>query len=276
MQANLIRRMGLWALLAATWLVPASARATAIADSTTPFFTPGVAPGAGWPSLPSYATDFTWHRGDANTTYQEWDVFQSTTAPNSPDVGVFNPNGTPTARDASGLDASSFPNDGAFLTSGGNIYSFSAPIQIALDLPNYGKGAAGWSTTIVLQIQTAGNPLDPSSIALTPLGGSALLPLDGGTRTFSGSTGSPFGGNKDDWFFEWHVDGNASSYALTFKASDASMSLDRISVDTLTTFTPAVAPTPEPSSLVSATLGLLVAGGWWGLRRRRRVAFLGA
>ena len=53
-------------------------------------------------------------RGGANTTYQEWNVFSSTGGPNAPDVANSNVNGAANVVELSG---------GAFVTSGGNIYS---------------------------------------------------------------------------------------------------------------------------------------------------------
>src|SRR5262249_26138009 len=66
-----------------------------------------------------------------STTYQRYDVFTSATGPNTADVANLNPSGSANVYDTSGM---------SFLTSGGNIYSFSAPTFIEAIVPNYGLG----------------------------------------------------------------------------------------------------------------------------------------
>jgi len=191
---------------------------------------------------------FGWSRNAANSTYQEWDVFTDAEgAPgNSPDVGNFNPNGTANLQQTEA---------GAFLTGGGNIYSFSAATKFVVDVPDYDL-ANSQSSTLVAQFRTLGTELDYTSIRLTPDGGTALAPTS--AQELERVPLGGFGGSQVDYLARWVVPGNASGYTLNFGASGSSMSLDRIAIDTFTAV-------PEPASM-----GLLAASAMALLARRSR------
>ena len=148
----------------------------------------------------------------------------------------------------------------AFLTGGGNIYSFAAPTSFTVTVPNYGLGA-GWNTRFVAQIQDQGNPLDFSSVLLSYDGGNQLLPFD--------YTGELAGNPAPENLFAWDVAGlNPSTFTLTFNASSSSMSLDALAIDTFTqtdAFNPLDVQEPTSFVLVGAALTAATA-----LVRRRR------
>ena len=186
-------------------------------------------------------------RGGPDTTYQQWEVFQSPGGPNPPDVANFNPNGTANVVETTGS---------AFLTSGGNIYSPAVATDFIATIPDYGYGA-GYITDVVVQIRIQGTDLDVSSVLWN-----GVAP-DSTTLLFSQVLGG-FGGTLRDYAFEWNgLPGNLALNALTFQAAGSSMSLDRLAVDTQT------AAIPEANALLLAGLA---SGGIVVARVRRRSA----
>jgi hypothetical protein len=201
-----------------------------------------------------------WSLGAANSVHAQWEVFTDaySTPGNAPDVaGSFPAAGTP-----SGANSLLVGNTaGAFLTGGGNIYSFSAATSFTVTVPNYNLGA-GWNSRFVAQLQNQGSPLDFASVRLSYDGGNQLL-----APTF---TDELLGGAIPENLFAWDLAGfNPSTYSLTFNASASSMSLDAIAVDTFTQ-TSAFAPmgVPEPATGVLAAIGLI--GSLAAPRRSRR------
>jgi len=200
-----------------------------------------------------------WSLGAANSIHAQWEVFSDavSTPGNLPEVaGSYPASGTPSG--AAAVAIGNTPS--AFLTGGGNIYSFAAPTSFTVTVPNYNLGA-GWNTRFVAQIQNQGNPLDFSSVKLSYDGGNQLLPFD--------YTDELVGNPAPENLFAWDLAGfNPSTFTLTFNASASSMSLDAIAVDTFTqqgTFSPM--GLPEPATGVLAALGLIGT-----LQARRRAA----
>ncbi len=212
-------------------LVAAGLQAAAHADATFPNFIV--------PAL----------NGHANSTYQEWGAFTNATGAN-PATLATNTAGTPAAFDATAS------TDGAFLT-GGHIYSFSAATSPAITVPNFNLGT-GWTTQVVLQIETLGSEVDLASLSLTPAGGTAIAPTVT-TLLHQDIESTPFGDSaNDDYLFSWTVPGNASAYTLNMTASGPSMSWAGARVDTVAT------AVPEPASLA-----LLATGALLLLRRKK-------
>ncbi|MFO0898360.1 MAG: dockerin type I repeat-containing protein [Pirellulales bacterium] len=182
-----------------------------------------------------------WLRGGEGSTYQEWDAFSvlpgqdnpSAAGAHPPDVGVDTvEGGRPTLQELSGV---------SFVTSSHNIYSFSDPLSVQIDLPNFGLGS-GYFTTVVLQTKTLGTAIDPATVLLGDVA------PDASTVLAEEDIGSPGGSTKQiETWFRWQLPndpGNAASYALTFRALGSSMSLDRVSVDTWTGLEPKLEPVP--------------------------------
>lgn len=218
------------------------------------------------PALGAFVAPTQWNRGDAGTTYQEWDVFTSPAGPNDPDVANQNPHWA-----ASGDSDVYDTSGGSFVTSGGNIYSFSVPGQIDVLIPDSGLGASHY-TTVVFQLRTQGTEADYSSIRLTYNDGTdehTLSPVDSAELFREGLGG--FGGALVDAWFEFHIPYSPASYLIEFEALSSSMSLDCIAVDSITTtaalgFVNEPNPVPEPASLALLATGTVLAAS------RRRTA----
>lgn len=186
-------------------------------------------------------------RGGANTTYQEWNVFSSTGGPNAPDVANSNVNGAANVVELSG---------GAFVTSGGNIYSPTFVTSFSVTVPDFNLGS-GYITNAVIQIRTQGTNVDTASVLFNGAAAQSATLLH--SEVLGG-----FGGNLEDWEFVFsNVPSNLSLDTITFHASGSSMSLDRLSVDTQ-----AVA-VPEASSLVMVGIAAVTV---LGVVRRRAAA----
>lgn len=213
------------------------------------------------------APDF---RGDTGATYQEWDLFTGTTDL-TPDVADQNSSGTASLSELGG--------NGAFTTSGGNIYSFRAPTAFEVTLPEADVPAPPHNVTAVVQMKTLGTELDYSSIKLN-----GLSPVDAATL-FDGGAGGSFGGADVETWYEFNVpyaafgDGTpgVEELLLSFEASGSSMSLDRLSIDTITQpvgFTdatnpaPGTNPIPEPGTLVLFAAGAAMIVHRPGVKRR--------
>jgi hypothetical protein len=188
-------------------------------------------------------------RGQPQTTYQEWDVFTSAFGgPNFPDFANNNPNGTATL-------TQTIPG-GAFVTSGGNIYSPGTPTSFTVNVPDYGLGA-GFVTSAFLQVRTLGTLLNTDSVTMNGVAaGSFALLSELPLGTF---------GVQQDWKFEWtNVPGNLSANTFEFSSASSSLSLARVSIDTL-------AAVPEPSSFFLLLVSTLPAST---LVRRRMVGLM--
>lgn len=184
-------------------------------------------------------------RGSPNSTHQEWNNFTSAlNGPNLPDVANNNPNGTAQL-------IQTVP--GAFVTSGGNIYSPGSPLSFTITTPDFNLGA-GYLSTAVLQIRTLGTLPNLNSATFNGLA------ADSAELLFEQPLGG-FGGFLRDWRFQWNnVPGNVASNVFAFASAESSMSLDRASIDTI------ARPVPEPGSIVLLSLVGLPALGF--MRRR--------
>jgi len=211
-----------------------------------------------------------WTRATPNSVYAQWEQF---TVPfggagNAPDVGSYPTSGSP-----SGSAALIYGNESsAFLTGGGNIYSFAAATDFTAIVPSYGNGA-GWNTRFVAQLRTLGNLLDLDSVQLTYSDGTdnhtvAPIYYD---ELYTEAQGG-FGGALVDHLFVFDINGyDPSSAFLDFNATSSSMSLDRVAIDTFTS-TSALTPVPEPAAAVLLALGLGAFGLWrWRLARKSSV-----
>ncbi|QDU57642.1 hypothetical protein [Aeoliella mucimassa] len=166
-----------------------------------------------------------WSRSDANSSYAAWDMFTSAEGgDNLPDVGQHN------AAEANVVETSDPAV--AFLTSSGNIYSFSAATDFDVTMPAIDLGA-GASTSVVLQVVTQGSELDYSSVRLSYDDGDQGITPDSTAELGRIELGG-FGGELVTTLFAWDLDGvSTSSFLLEFNASAESMSLDEVILDTL-------------------------------------------
>ncbi|MFT3881131.1 MAG: hypothetical protein QM703_15895 [Gemmatales bacterium] len=182
-----------------------------------------------------------WTRPTATSTvatFQGWETFSSVTGPNAPQIvpgpafggagnwAPFNLGGTANAFD------SSAPGNGAFVTGGGNIYSFAAPVTPRVIVPNNldltaGTNNSGW-TTLIFQVRTQGSVLDITTGRLN----GTILPVSS-EIIYDQVIPGGFGGNVRDYWLQFQVAGNADSYQFDISGPDSSVSFDRMAVDTI-------------------------------------------
>jgi hypothetical protein len=203
-----------------------------------------------------------WQRAvDIRSTYQEWDRFDSPAGPNAPNIpnvpvgasvtaAPFNPVGVANVLDNSGA---------SFVTSGGNIYSPTAVVDVDSTIPNYDAPSANW-TTLIVQTRTQGTSIDLNSLQVVA-DSVAYQPIDSAllfTQVLGG-----FGGVLEDRWFQFTIPGNSASYLVQFNGAGSSMSLDKLSVDSVWTAAQASIvepnPVPEPTTWALAICGLACA-----------------
>lgn len=197
---------------------------------------------------PAHANPFytpTW-RGSTNTTFQEWDIFSdaSTFGTNAPDVINNNPNGTANVSETLG--------EQAFITSTANIYSLEGNTAYEATVPIFDLGTPGGDfTTVVVQIGVLGTELDLNSVNL--IGGNLThyeerirINLGGQVQGGGDAVLHAFG-------FQTRTTGPSPELSLLFASETASMSLDVLLIDTITSttnFSPIdLTPIPEPRSI---------------------------
>jgi Dockerin type I domain len=179
-------------------------------------------------SLADFDLPAGWARGATDTTYQQWDIFTSADGnpPNLPDVGLFNPN----APGGAGLNV--FDSSGtSLITSDSNIYSFAAPTDMHVVVPNYGLGSK-YTTVLLVQTRTLGSEIEYADAAIGTTHPAVTQELL--RQPLAGPFGETF---TVDTAFTWVLPGNAASYQIDLPASASSMSFDRVAVDTLTELT---------------------------------------
>lgn len=187
----------------------------------------------------------------ARTTFQEWNIFTTAAGPNAPDVAEVNPSGTADAFDS---NAGSPPTgSGAFVTSGGNIYSPAGVIKPRIIIPQPNAGP-GYFTEVLLQVKVLGSDiatgdLTVDGVPIATLGNYSYAEL---SRVELGG----LGGFAVEHLWAFTLPGNPASFSVLIPNGATSVSLDRVAVDTF-------AVVPEPA--VAAVLAVAMLG----LRRRR-------
>lgn len=207
--------------------------------------------------------DFGFTAEDTNTTFAQWDFFTIPQGgPNLPDVGSFN-NGSNFAV------TQNVP--GAFITTGGNIYSFSVATDFDVSIENNSDVTGTEAETrVVVQWKTLGNLLDYGNIFIEIAGDPNTYTPDLTEVLFTGNAGGGFGGADIEYLAVFDLPGAPGQDAtdainLNFNAQGTSMSLDELRIDTFASDTIlAGVVVPEPASLV-----LLGAGALLTLRSRR-------
>jgi hypothetical protein len=182
------------------------------------------------------ATGGQWDSTLSGTTLAEWNVINSYPADNTPDVA-----GSGTLTETTGT---------AFLTSGGNVYSFSAPTAFTLSTAALGSGT--WD--VYLRVAGLGTAVND---AATLNGVSATR-----TITYSAALGGAFGGAEEESLWTWTLSGG-SSLNFAFGASGSSLSLDQVGA-----YAQQASAVPEPATWAFMGAGL----GAMGLMTRRQRA----
>lgn len=206
-------------------------------------------------------TDFTTpsFRGEIGSESAQWDVF--TTA-----VGA--PGNAANSVASGGVSLSGAiitqTTPGAFLTGGGNIYSFATASTFVLtDTVDYPTGLG----LVVFQANSLGTPLDYSSVTLTyEVGGVPTSLTTPRVEVYRASLGG-FGGDDIVSSWEWDLSGLAiKNYSIHFNASGSSLSFDKATLDTQAYLAQPSVPEPEQYGAIAGT-GVIAFSVW---RRYRR------
>ncbi|HSH72747.1 MAG TPA: PEP-CTERM sorting domain-containing protein [Methylophilaceae bacterium] len=175
--------------------------------------------------------------------FAAWNVFGGTTD-NSPEVAG---SGTGSVKENTGQ---------AFLTGGGNIYSFSAATNFTATL----AGSTSGLFDVYLRIGTLGTAPVPTAL----LNGVSATKTSVVVATLGG-----FGGSEIETFWKWSNVTGSSLYTFRFGSLESSMSLDQLALATVaipTIPTGPVAAVPEPETYAMMLSGL----GLMGFVARRR------
>jgi hypothetical protein len=189
------------------------------------------------------------------TTFQQWNVFTAVAGPNVPDVAEVNPSGVANAYDANSAAS------GAFVTGGGNLYSFAGVIMPHATVPGYGTGQ---TTDFLVQVLVQGSEITVDDLTL---GGIQVSTLAGYSysETSRVSLGG-FGGFAIEHAWTFTAPADLATFQLQWGWGPTSASLDQIAIDTHTS------PAPEPGTLAMAGVGLV--GLVFAARRRRSGQFV--
>ena len=161
------------------------------------------------------------------STYGRWDTFLLPAGPNLPQQSM--------AIGALPLDAPDFnafdtgaPFNGAFITSGLNIYSFSGIIEPQTSSPGFDLGY-GHRTDVWYQVRSLGVPPDLATFRLNNLREPVEIVVLG-----TGNSGSPFGGILQDTFVRFEIARSDLQHVVNFSAINTSLSYDIGIIDTFT------------------------------------------
>jgi hypothetical protein len=169
-------------------------------------------------------------RGTPGSLYAGWDDFAGATAANAPD----RPGSAATGFTFTQLDPS------AFITSSGNLYSFSAPLSHEIDVSGLTAPA-----TVVFQTRTLGAAISASTVLLEVYDGVSWTSLSAPTNELlhSETIGTGFGAALDEtrrW--TWTLGSvTATGLRITFQADGTSQSFQAASLD----LSPAAIPEPS-------------------------------
>ncbi|MEL6795935.1 MAG: GC-type dockerin domain-anchored protein [Planctomycetota bacterium] len=180
-----------------------------------------------------------WSRTDANTTYYAWDDFVQTcgSPPDIANTPAMVDNVVPFVCEVGG---------GSFITSTLNIYSISSVTEYEVEIPV--DGVAGDTVDVLVQVRTLGREIDYPEARV---GGVPLTIRDELLRVNLGPD-AQFGGDLVDvaMFFEGVPYSNP--LLLTFESEDTSMSLEQLSIDTVSRGTTCLADVNADGNLTPA------------------------
>lgn len=201
----------------------------------------------------AFATSGVWNStapwsGSTLSQYAEWNVFDNTALSPAGDI-------TPDVGLSAATTASLAETTGAaFVTGGGNVYSFSAATSFTATL----SGTTGGLYDVYLRISTLGTLADTSA-TLNGLAATRVL-------QFNEDQGVVMGGAtaEQELYWLWEDVAGSSLYTFNFSSISSSMSLDQVTLATVSV--PTATPVPEPEAYGMLALGM----GLISLVRRRQ------
>lgn len=186
----------------------------------------------------AFATQAVWNSANpwgsqTPVSYAEWNVFNSTND-TTPDIAV-TPGTTASVVETTG---------GAFLTGGGNIYSFSSATAFTATL----SGSTSGLFDVYLRIATLGT-LASTTATLNGISATSVL-------QFNEDQGVVMGGAtaEQELYWKWSNVSASNLYTFTFNSTSSSMSLDQVALASISV--PTVTPVPEPEAYSMMALGL--------------------
>lgn len=165
-----------------------------------------------------------WALNDAGTAWAEWNMFDSLND-STPDVGSFGP-APQTVQELTGT---------AFLTGGGNIYSYAGATSFAAVLTT--DDPQPGTRDVVLRLGTLGTALDLGSILLN-----GEQP-DVADLLHTEALGGP-GGAEEERLFIWNAIANTTSWQFEFSSIEHAMSLDQAAL-----YAGPLTPVPLPAGV---------------------------
>lgn len=170
---------------------------------------------------PNTAAWGNWLRSAPGTLYVHWENFNNAIADTTPERANVG------AQSATVYNH----NDDAFITSGGNIYSFSDINEFDV----YVQAKPGMSAgplTVALQVSVIGVDFDDSSIKLNDVRYTSKTVLATGSASAPGGSGGTGTGVDNEYLYVWqNVQNVGSFFAFYLKALGTSNSLDALSID---------------------------------------------
>jgi len=171
-------------------------------------------------------------RATPDSDYYEWDIFtEPYLEPNAPDI--------------SGGEATLIgTTPGAFITSSGNIYSFQSATSFQMNLSSDQE-----ITNAFLQIKALGSSIDLTKVSLIGKdsgGDDVSVPPTHVMIVSEEELGGERGGIDTIYTIQWNLQSTpvTGDYFILFNATESSLSLDRVSLDTSPTYE--FVPRPKP------------------------------
>jgi len=196
----------------------------------------------------------TWGLSDAGSAYAAWNVFNDA----DPGAGIYDMTPDAGSFGVSHTFVYETGTAGAFLTGGGNIYSFSGPTNFQTYIQGTDMSGTG-VRDVVLRIETLGTGLATSSVKLNDVAPTSFVYQDVGAL-------GGMGGNEFEGVFVWkNVVNTGAPFMFTFNAAGSSMSFAQTAM-----YYSAVAAVPEPHEWMLMVAGLGLVGMTARSRRNAR------
>jgi len=169
----------------------------------------------------SFVTPSDWARGDAGSSYFEWQFFVTGTGLNPPTEAVIPAGATASIQDTSGSSV---------VAGSGSLYNQPGVSQIEVNFETEAADTGRWVTNVHFQSLTLGREFAYDDMRVSGIAFDTRTELE---RIFLGVDG-PFGGYISRNLFVFRVPGQPQM-TLNAPAEDLSLSLDDAIIDTFST-----------------------------------------